>query len=630
MTEVRCNNCDELNDFNAVKCETCKISLKFSEPLDSEEDECESDFRFIEEAELIGEVYKLENLEDLEEDSNGQCIKPEPGFDSNICCQIPNAYVESIVKLEDGGTENVTFEIVTVEPKLNVDIENEQQFHEAHNLDVNDNATEKSRISKIKVNRPENLKKIKSLPTEESPTTTPSIPYQCTECPKSFKRKATLKAHINRIHNPDDESACCAGHGHASRIESNKHVHHHDTPATPAFSESGESEYLCSEDEESEKPSIPLTHSNNSPCKRKRKLKQEFDSENNNTRKKSPKKCKIELSPCSNLNKSNEIVYKCAACEKITDSYQEHLKHIVIHEKVDDSLTVTTSLEQLKKTPSGFLECKECGGVFMSEREFNIHQRSHQGVHQCDICKTILLTPSSLRKHKNRMHRQRASRKGTLFECNICNEKYESQLLMLQHRKKHTEVMKKIEEMTIIDRSGGKTCYVCKICAKTSNNKFRHEEHLRIHTKEKPYKCEKCGIGIATSNAMAHHMRTHENITFECNVCHATYRHKKSLKKHLKLHTGERPFECRHCDKKFAFNYTRADHERKCHIDGGTSRIQKRNRKKNSAKTAAESEHEQQRSQPQNDEQQREEVINENDKERELTTNVDPEEVGIV
>lgn len=548
MTEIRCNNCNELNDRNSVKCEACKASLVTVTPIEScpdEEDECERDFRFIEEAEFIGRVYKLENFDDLDVHINGQRLKTEKGFnESTICCQIPDSSVENIVKLED------------------------------------DDDTDKASSKSAAKNSSTQNKQVDRTSVVEKTTSPTRDQYKCKHCPKTFKRKASMRAHINRMHNPEDSSVCCGRH----------HASHHAEKSKTKYLESYESEYQCSDDEPTESmPSLhPTTRFNNNPLgKLKGKFKLESaDCQNNNSHKKPPlKKFKSEQVPQE--NKSNGIVYKCAACEKITDSYQDHLKHIVIHEKIDKSLTVKTSLEQLKQTPSGFLKCKECGGVFMSEREYNIHQRSHQGVHQCDICKTILLTPSSLRKHKLRMHRQTPTRKTTLFECNICNEKYESQLLMLQHRKQHTEVMKKIEEMTIIDRSGQKVAYVCKICAKTSNNKFRHEEHLRTHTGEKPYKCEKCGVAIATSNAMAHHMRTHENVTFDCNVCDATYRHKKSLKKHLKLHTGERPFGCRHCDKTFAFNYTRADHERKCHIDGGTSRIQNRKRKVNSGKKSS-------------------------------------------
>lgn len=560
MTEVRCNNCNELNDPNSIKCEFCKANLvtTSAEGFCSDEDECERDFQFIEEAEIVGQVYKLENLDELDQRVS------ELKYGSALHSNIPESCIDAVVKLEDDSknSEDVSYEVVTPDLVGNA------------SLDLNDNATQKNQTEKAAKNTESNEKtgeiKVKEF-------------YKCLHCVKSFKRKASLKAHINRVHNPDDGNGCCAGHA----PEAKPKLSCLNTFPSSAFSESCESEFQCSDDDKSAGSQIK----HDSQRKRKRKLKLQLKHEspdcenNNNSHKDSSKKCKTELN--LKQTKLNEIVYKCAACEKINDSYQEHLKHIVIHEQPDDSLTVKTSLEQLKQTPSGFLECKECAGVFMSEREFKIHQRSHQGVYQCDICKTILLTPSSLRKHKLRMHRQTTTRKTTLFECNICNERYESQLLMLQHRKQHTEVMKKIEEMTIIDRSGQKVAYVCKLCAKTSNNKFRHEEHLRTHTGEKPYKCEKCGISIATSNAMAHHMRTHENVTFDCAVCGATYRHKKSLKKHMKLHTGERPFGCRHCDKTFAFNYTRADHERKCHLDGNSSRMKKSNSlvKRNGTKT---------------------------------------------
>ncbi|XP_055842240.1 uncharacterized protein LOC129909224 isoform X1 [Episyrphus balteatus] len=185
MTEVRCNNCNELNDINAIKCETCKASLYNPEPhySDDEEDECEKDFRFIEEAEYTGEVYKLENLDELDHNfhHHGQEIKSESGFDTNICCQIPNTFVESIVKLEhgEGDSENVTFEIHTVESNSTDVIGNETEFENKKNLDLNDNARAKSKIPKININ-----KKIKRIASEGSDLPTSGVQYPCTHCPK--------------------------------------------------------------------------------------------------------------------------------------------------------------------------------------------------------------------------------------------------------------------------------------------------------------------------------------------------------------------------------------------------------------------------------------------------------------
>lgn len=95
----------------------------------------------------------------------------------------------------------------------------------------------------------------------------------------------------------------------------------------------------------------------------------------------------------------------------------------------------------------------------------------------------------------------------TEITCRDCGTEFANRDELREHRKqmKHPEVRN----------------HACTVCGKMfTSSKLR--QHMRAHTKEKPYRCSVCEQGFSMSG---------------------------NLKRHMMTHTGERPHVCEFCGK---------------------------------------------------------------------------------
>lgn len=88
-----------------------------------------------------------------------------------------------------------------------------------------------------------------------------------------------------------------------------------------------------------------------------------------------------------------------------------------------------------------------------------------------------------------------------------------------------------------VKKAKGKREFPCTVpgCGKKFSRTDELKRHNRIHTGDKPYKCEKCQRSFSRSD----HLRTH-----------------------MRTHTGEKPYKCRYCVKAFARSDERKRHEK--------------------------------------------------------------------
>ncbi|KAK3919206.1 Zinc finger protein 236 [Frankliniella fusca] len=268
--------------------------------------------------------------------------------------------------------------------------------------------------------------------------------------------------------------------------------------------------------------------------------------------------------------------------------------------------------------------CSYCTRSFSSANGLRLHSRTHTHAVEksiiCVHCSLSFTTNASLSRHMA-VHTDRRP-----FSCAKCSSAFRTQLQLRKHTKIHDptlvksqRISKKVpaiifseeqtsalanqdvdmagsvsEKMLIasaieVNRDGSAEgckkfdtepafANKCKFCPKSFRKPSDLVRHVRIHTGERPFRCDHCYRSFTVKSTLNSHRKTHISDLpkmFACHVCNLRFSTKGSLKVHMRLHTGSKPFKCPLCPLRFRTSGHRKAHLQSHAHSGNGSRARK-------------------------------------------------------
>uniref|UniRef100_A0A673J7H1 Zinc finger protein Xfin-like n=1 Tax=Sinocyclocheilus rhinocerous TaxID=307959 RepID=A0A673J7H1_9TELE len=254
----------------------------------------------------------------------------------------------------------------------------------------------------------------------------------------------------------------------------------------------------------------------------------------------------------------------CSTCESYftggTLAGQHFCGKVELNDKKKSSPLYTKVLTEKK---AKFI-CRYCSKSFVRQAYYEEHELKHRVVthHRCDCCG--LYFPNA---HKCQSHKHKATCTPLILDP------------FLQTADHSESIPEKSDIPDVVETVGSnvelRNCFVklmdvcktsrsheqihCEVCGKTF--RLRVQE---IYKEE--FKCGLCQEAFIDSKALSEHCLTHMPgpSASKCQFCKRHFSSRTGLIRHIRLHTGEKPFPCLTCGRHFHRKEVLKLHQEKC------------------------------------------------------------------